>query len=101
MVIDPFGESVVVTGSHNLGFTASYANDENLLIVKGNQPLAAAYATHAMDIYDHYRWRYWLQTQKARAWTGLDVTPAWQDKYFKPQAQKENLFWTRPAMAHV
>jgi len=101
VVIDPFGESVVVTGSHNLGFTASYANDENLLIVKGNQPLAAAYATHAMDIYDHYRWRYWLQTQKARAWTGLDVTPAWQDKYFKPQAQKENLFWTRPAMAHV
>ena len=36
----------MITGSHNLGFKASYANDENMLIVQGNQALAQAYAVH-------------------------------------------------------
>jgi phosphatidylserine/phosphatidylglycerophosphate/cardiolipin synthase-like enzyme len=36
VVIDPFAENcVVITGSHNLGYKASYANDENMLIIKG------------------------------------------------------------------
>ena len=62
LVIDPFtDESVVVTGSHNLGYKASYSNDENLLIIKGNRSVAAAYAAHVLDVYEHYRWRWRLQ----------------------------------------
>jgi PLD-like domain len=58
VVIDPLSpDCVVITGSHNLGFKASYENDENLLIIKGNQKLAEAYMTHVMDVYDHYRFR--------------------------------------------
>jgi len=58
VVIDPLSpDCVVVMGSHNMGFKASYENDENLLIIKGNQPLAQAYMTHVMDVYDHYRFR--------------------------------------------
>jgi phosphatidylserine/phosphatidylglycerophosphate/cardiolipin synthase-like enzyme len=97
VVIDPLSETdcVVITGSHNDGYKASYCNDENLLILRGNQPLALAYTTHVMDVYDHYRWRYMIQQQKQNAWTGLQTTPQWQDKYFEPgnMAYQELEFW--------
>ena len=58
VVIDPLSpDCTVILGSHNLGFKASYENDENLLIIRGNQPLAEAYMTHVLDVYDHYRFR--------------------------------------------
>jgi phosphatidylserine/phosphatidylglycerophosphate/cardiolipin synthase-like enzyme len=62
LVIDPFtDDSVVITGSHNLGFKASYSNDENMLLIRGNRPVAEAYAAHVLDVYEHYRWRWRLQ----------------------------------------
>jgi len=68
LVIDPFTEtSVVVTGSHNLGFKASYCNDENLVIVKGDRAVAEAYAAHVLDVYQHYRWRWRLQEPLRKA----------------------------------
>jgi phosphatidylserine/phosphatidylglycerophosphate/cardiolipin synthase-like enzyme len=46
VVIDPFGDQAIVcTGSHNDGYRASYMNDENLLIIRGNQELAQALET--------------------------------------------------------
>lgn len=96
VVIDPFSpDCVVITGSHNQGYRASYNNDENLLFIRGNRALAAAYATHVIDVYDHYRWRFVLAQQKKAAWTGLDSTAAWQDKYFAKDSphQQELAFW--------
>jgi phosphatidylserine/phosphatidylglycerophosphate/cardiolipin synthase-like enzyme len=62
LVIDPFtDDSVVITGSHNLGFKASYSNDENLLIIRRNRGVAQAYAAHVLDVYEHYRWRWRIQ----------------------------------------
>ncbi len=41
VVLDPFtDDSVVITGSHNLGFKASYANDENMLIIADDRAVA-------------------------------------------------------------
>ncbi|RDJ00772.1 hypothetical protein B5K05_33415 [Rhizobium phaseoli] len=59
LVIDPMDpvNCVVAFGSHNLGYKASYSNDENLVIVRGHAALAQAYATHVLDVYDHYRFR--------------------------------------------
>jgi hypothetical protein len=59
LVIDPLDpvNCAVAFGSHNLGFKASYSNDENLVIVEGQQALAQAYAVHVLDVYDHYRFR--------------------------------------------
>ncbi len=97
VVVDPMSETdcVVVTGSHNQGYKASYANDENLVIFRGNRPLALAYTTHIMDVYDHYRWRYQIQQKKQQAWTGLVTTPDWQDRYFHQgsTAYQELEFW--------
>src|SRR5271165_5587408 len=85
VVIDPMSDDcVVITGSHNLGYRASYNNDENLLIVHGHKALAQAYAVHVMDIYDHYRFRYLIQKQGTQAFAGLEPDDKWQDKYFDP-----------------
>jgi hypothetical protein len=96
VVIDPFSPNrTVITGSHNLGFSASYNNDENLLIIRGNQALAESYAAHVLDVYDHYRWRYIMQQKHDQAWNGLKADDSWQDKYFSStdSARKEFQFW--------
>lgn len=95
IVVDPFTpDSVVITGSHNLGFKASYANDENMVIMRGNPELAAAYAVHILDVYDHYRWRYTLQKQGNQAWSALLTDDTWQDKYFTTDAASQEIhFW--------
>jgi hypothetical protein len=61
IVIDPFSDScAVITGSHNFSDAASAHNDENLVIIRGNQKLAQAYAVHINGVYDHYSWRSFL-----------------------------------------
>ncbi|WP_231502019.1 phospholipase D-like domain-containing protein [Herbaspirillum sp. RV1423] len=85
VVIDPFSENcTVVTGSHNLGYKASYDNDDNLAIFTGQRALAQAYVTHVLDIYDHFSWRWMVQEKGAKAAdTMLSLTPdEWQSKYF-------------------
>jgi hypothetical protein len=101
IVIDPLDpvNCTVITGSHNLGYKASYQNDENLLIIRGNQPLAISYAIHVLDVYDHYVMRAKLQDQlrksliatgkppPTRAGGFLDTTPQWQTRWFRPASQ--------------
>ena len=83
VVIDPFSDScVVVTGSHNLGDQASYNNDENMVIIRGHRPIAEAYAANALDIYDHYAWRWWLAKDPQNTWTSLKPDDSWQNSYF-------------------
>ncbi len=98
VVIDPMSEEdcVVVTGSHNLGFKASYANDENLAVIRGNRALACAYAVHVLDVYEHYRFRAVQEEIRREAeLAGKSVEKAvgrgflreddtWQDKYVAP-----------------
>lgn len=96
VVIDPMSPNcVVITGSHNHGFRASYNNDENLLIIKGHTALAQAYAVHVMDVYDHYRFRYIIQKNGTNAFSGLVPSDAWQDKYFNADhpANDESDVW--------
>jgi len=51
VVIDPFSDNcTVITGSHNLGYTASFKNDENMLIIRNDKGIAQAYATHVLDM---------------------------------------------------
>ncbi len=88
LVVDPFSDNcAVVTGSHNLGFKASYSNDENMVIIRGNRPIAEAFAAHVLDVVNHYKWRYRLQELSREdrledAWQDLMNDDRWQDKYF-------------------
>jgi phosphatidylserine/phosphatidylglycerophosphate/cardiolipin synthase-like enzyme len=84
IVIDPFGKKpVVITGSHNLGHKASTANDDNMMIVVGNAPLAAAYAVNIIAIYQNYRWNTSVDAHAndATFWHGLADNATWQDSY--------------------
>lgn len=76
VVIDPFLDScLVVTGSHNLGFKASYNNDENMLFIRGNRAIAEAYAAHVADVFQHYRWR-WYEQRRAQRLAAADWVKA-------------------------
>jgi hypothetical protein len=86
VVIDPRSpDCTVILGSHNLGFKASYSNDENMIIVTGHRELAMAYAVHVLDVYDHYRFRAIENDRKKKGkkgWSGfLDVDDRWQEHY--------------------
>lgn len=98
MVIDPFSENcIVITGSHNLGHKASFDNDENLVIVKGNKKLALAYTTHILDVYDHFSFRYWFKKFGTSNDYNLESdSEVWLSKYFDETGNIKNAqlkFW--------
>jgi phosphatidylserine/phosphatidylglycerophosphate/cardiolipin synthase-like enzyme len=90
VVVDPLDPTgcVAVTGSHNLGFKASYANDDNIAIVRNHPGIAKAYMVHVLDLYEHYRFRA-VQDERthggqdtSKQWSGFLHTDAdWQKKY--------------------
>lgn len=105
IVIDPFTDPVVITGSHNFSGTASKTNDENFVIVRGNAALAQGHAAHIMSVYQHYRWQTYVAEQQAAhksPWSGLQEDPSWQNSYFRGAARREMEFWVNPhAVRHV
>ena len=96
IVLDPFGPNpVVMTGSHNLGFKASHENDDNLMILEGNAPLAAAYAANIIAIYQTYRWNAYVEAhrQDPQVWHGLVDNDSWQAGYLQGDDLDEIRFW--------
>jgi phosphatidylserine/phosphatidylglycerophosphate/cardiolipin synthase-like enzyme len=96
IVLDPFGANpVVMTGSHNLGFKASSANDDNLVIIEGNAALARAYAINIIAIYQTYRWNSYVEAHRndPRVWHGLVDNDQWQAGYLKGNKLNELKFW--------
>jgi phosphatidylserine/phosphatidylglycerophosphate/cardiolipin synthase-like enzyme len=84
VIIDPMADNAtVITGSHNLGYKASYENDENLVITEGNKAFAAAYTVHVLDVFDHYKFRAWRRTigKGPSAKDGLDTNHNWLKPY--------------------
>lgn len=104
VVIDPFEDDcVVATGSHNLGHKASFDNDENLLIIRGNKKLAMAYATHVLDVYDHFSARYWFKRLGAQkdALELKDKPELWLGRYYDEKGCPTNpqlKFWMDAAV---
>jgi phosphatidylserine/phosphatidylglycerophosphate/cardiolipin synthase-like enzyme len=96
IVIDPFGaHPVLITGSHNLGFKASSANDDNLVIVEDSPGLAQAYAIHILAIDQTYRWNHYVETHRkaADAWHGPVDNDQWQAGHLTGDDLKELQFW--------
>jgi len=96
IVLDPFGQNpVVMTGSHNLGFKASSKNDDNLIIIEGNGPLAAAYAINIIAIFQTYRWNSYVEAHRndPKVWHGLVDNDTWQDGYLTGSDLAEIEFW--------
>ena len=99
IVIDPMGANpVVILGSHNLGFNASFSNDENLLVIRKCPELARAIAVHIMDVYGSYRWRWMLHENGRNTVFNLDADDGWQNKYHDPKnaASQDKNIWVPP-----
>lgn len=99
IVIDPFSNPVVITGSHNFSGAASTKNDENFVIVRGNDELAASYAAHIMGIHDHYQWLKLVNKRQSQKGTKqlsgyLQTSDAWLGRKLK-SAEREMAFWAR------
>jgi phosphatidylserine/phosphatidylglycerophosphate/cardiolipin synthase-like enzyme len=97
IVIDPFGEEpIVITGSHNFSKSASGKNDENFLVIRGHKMIAQHYAVNAMQTYNHYRWRAYLQEsafERRRPWEGLSRNPDWQSRRTSGETKRMLSFW--------
>jgi hypothetical protein len=96
IVLDPFGQNpVMMTGSHNLGFKASSKNDDNLIIIEGNGPSAAAYAVNIIAIFQTYRWNSYVEAHRKdpKVWHGLEDNDTWQASYLTGDDLAEIEFW--------
>ncbi len=56
--MDPLSDDpIVVTGSANFSNASTNVNDENMLIIRGNQRVADIYFTEFNRIFNHYYFR--------------------------------------------
>ncbi|MEH2538397.1 MULTISPECIES: phospholipase D-like domain-containing protein [unclassified Bradyrhizobium] len=59
MLIDPLGrDPIVVTGTANFSRPSQNVNDENMLVIRGNQRVADVYFGEFMRVFDHFYSRY-------------------------------------------
>jgi phosphatidylserine/phosphatidylglycerophosphate/cardiolipin synthase-like enzyme len=59
MLVDPLGDDpIVVTGSANFSRPSQTANDENMVVIRGNTRVADIYFGEFMRIFDHLYSRY-------------------------------------------
>jgi phosphatidylserine/phosphatidylglycerophosphate/cardiolipin synthase-like enzyme len=95
IVIDPAGENpVVMTGSHNFSDRASTKNDDNLVIIQGDNALALTYAARIVSIYDTYRWQAWRNTPDGQKDKGLKRSDDWlRNRLNQGWAETETRFW--------
>jgi phosphatidylserine/phosphatidylglycerophosphate/cardiolipin synthase-like enzyme len=86
MLIDPLGDDpIVVAGSANFSKASSDANDENMLVIRGNKRVADVYLTEFMRLWEHFAFREWAADAPSEALGAkryLDVTDQWWHRHF-------------------
>ena len=91
LLVDPLGDDpIVATGTANFSRPSQYANDENMVVIRGSQRVADIYFGEFMRIFDHLYSRYIVGKMKK---LGLDNPDAgflkdeskdWVPQHFKP-----------------
>ncbi len=91
MLLDPLGpHPVVVTGSANFSEASTVANDENMLVIRGDRRVADIYLGEYMRLWNHYAFREWVAAGAPGApleFKHLDVTDQWWKGYFGNSAR--------------
>ena len=65
MLVDPLGDDpAVATGTANFSGPSQYANDENMVVIRGNTRVADIYFGEFMRIFDHLYSRYIVEKMK-------------------------------------
>ena len=87
---DPLSDDpIVVTGSANFSEASTNANDENMLIIRGNRRVADIYFTEFNRLFNHYYFRSVMEVLSRGVTTNpstqdslfLSETDAWLEKY--------------------
>jgi len=86
LLADPLGpDPIVITGSANFSAASTNANDENMLVIRGNKRVADIYLGEYMRLWNHYAFREWLAAGAPGAtpeFKHLDVKDRWWRGYF-------------------
>ena len=68
MLVDPLGDDpLVVTGSANWSDESVKANDENMLVIRGDTRVADIYLSEFMRLFNHYEFRAAVSTPRRAA----------------------------------
>ena len=93
MLIDPLSdEPIVIVGSANFSAASTDTNDENMLVIRGNQAVADIYLGEFMRLFSHYAFRESLKFKgatspaKALARKHLIEDASWIDGADGPQS---------------
>lgn len=91
MLIDPLGpDPIVITGSANFSAASTTANDENMLLIRGDRRVADIYLGEYMRLWNHYAFREWVASESGQAAEGfqhLDAQSTWWRQYFGGSAR--------------
>lgn len=95
MLVDPLSaDPLVITGSANFSQPSQRINDENMLVIRGDQRVADIYFGEFMRIFDHHYARYLVKklTQEDRhdpnAGYLKEKTADWLPPHFNPASYK-------------
>jgi len=74
LLVDPLGDDPkVVTGTANFSGPSQYANDENMVVIRGNTRVADIYFGEFMRIFDHLYSRYIVEKLKQEGKSNPDA----------------------------
>jgi len=83
ILVDPLGDvPIVISGSANYSVNSVTLNDENTLVIKGDDHVADIYFTEFVRLFDHFAFREWLAGHKKEFDPFLQEDGGWVGKYF-------------------
>jgi phosphatidylserine/phosphatidylglycerophosphate/cardiolipin synthase-like enzyme len=109
MIIDPLTEDpIVVTGSGNWSSESCQDNDENMVVIRGDQRVTDIYLSEYMRLFNHYRLRGKAKTPKDKPSPGpespgasnraklhLATDSSWAEPFYvdgSPEAKERRMF---------
>jgi len=90
MLIDPLGDDpIVITGSANFSEASTTANDENMLVIRGDARLADIFLGEFMRLFTHFRFRGHTKTPNTHPAPG----PATPKSALAPQTKAKGMLY--------
>lgn len=95
LLVDPLGrQPIVITGSANFSAASTNANNENMVVIRGDTRIADIYLGEFMRLFSHYSYREAVARAGVQGNDGtwqpnfLISDDSWQRSYFAPGGQR-------------
>jgi phosphatidylserine/phosphatidylglycerophosphate/cardiolipin synthase-like enzyme len=94
LLIDPLtSDPIVVTGSANFSDNSTTMNDENMLVIRGDERIAHIFLTEFMRLFNHFQFRNKINALAPdELEEALSLTPddSWTRPYYKAGTQEQH-----------